>query len=447
MSAPTLTTADPTNGAIGVFLNAQVVLTFDTDSVGLDDTQVDSDSFLIRDLSTNRLIELDAELDSTLSIVTLTPKSHFQTFHSYRVFVLGSDTSSSLAVRDVNGLTLATTQTVTFTTGDQLYTHDPELVVKTTEDLTNEGDLFLPSNLKVLSGPLTLVSTSPIAWSHHQSATTISLQFSKDLASTAVNYLTVTFEPMLGEEYLADPTTDEWLSTYTEPTGVVALGPSDNSILTWSATSDIPRNMYVRVVATDEIYSEDGEQFSGADFGFNTQVWPNVGSTFMVRREIPAALEGIRNDYLGFLLLKNTIYCYELSGGRMTLTAPQFAARKYVLNRTIVDVLDDKELEKSLAAGTRRQLGDLNVSVDALVGRASIKHARAEAAAELSLASLIKDSGVRGCAYENLSVSRTWYGAIGKYRFPEWITFQENTPVANVWYNRQAKVPPSEWFY
>ena len=121
--------------------------------------------------------------------------------------------------------------------------------------------------------------------------------------------------------------------------------------------------------------------------------------------------------------------------------------------KTIVDILDDKELEKALVDGTRRQLGDFNVSIDPKStenARLALKHARALKDLDKLERTLAGKSLIARRYNDTKSINdcvdRMWHGVAGKLVQAKWKTYQPNMPVANISINKQAKrLPTSDW--
>ncbi|MHA2265681.1 MAG: hypothetical protein ACXAEN_25095, partial [Candidatus Thorarchaeota archaeon] len=126
----------------------------------------------------------------------------------------------------------------------------------------------------------------------------------------------------------------------------------------------------ITIDLTNKIESLDSDEYGGAlHYSINTQVYPEISGLQTVRREIRPSSVDYVDDYIGALLFKNTMWLWERTGRGLDLDTLSYSAKKHILYSTVLDLLEDKEYEKFIVAGTRRQLGDLNVSVDSLIGR------------------------------------------------------------------------------
>ena len=443
--ALTFLSSSPAAGATGVLLNPPISIVFNT---SLKESSITKASVFVRDVVTSAVVDSTPSLDPTDSTtILLTLNAVLKQYSSYELVLLGADDDSDRALQNESSDKLASTVTIRFTTGDKLYTHDQLLEQKVSGDYTREGDLFLPSNVKLVSEELRVIKTDPEAYSNDQDYHYISIYFNQPLSGYDAE---INFYPLLDiDSYVAY--SGSFLSeAFTAPTGSFYIDSGDSSILHWSGEPGY-QNLYIEVTIGTGTCSTDGDYYPGSTFGFNSELYPAIGGIFSLRREIPAVCSEVRNDYLGFLLFRNAIYVWEKTGRGFDLDNFPFAAVAYVINQSIVDVIEDKDLEKSLVAGTRRQLGDMNVSIDNLVGRNALKYTRAVKAAEVALASLRKDPMIRRASIGDAEFvgqgARMWWGAVGKYRYPSDAARQNNQPAANTSRQRQAKVAPYPWYY
>jgi hypothetical protein len=365
--------------------------------------------------------------------------------------LLGTDlavSSSHVIKDDSTGDKLTTTIEISFKTGTRVFIDDSS-IDKNAVDLSLEGDINLPSHVKAL-GEFAIESTTPKNHSADVSLTAnrIEIKFTKPISGSIMqdDWLSVDAYPVLDEtQYLAEG------STFGQGSipSVSGLTYSGNYVYA-TFNSALPKNAAVDVTVDDSVTATDGSEFGPNSYqlSFTTQRFPDIAGVHVIKREIKAATDELNDDYIAAMVLKNTII-RRIRGGASDTNA-SWAAVKWVINATIVDILDDKELEKALQAGTRRQLGDLNVSVDAVIGKLSLKHARAQKAmeeAEKTLAGsklLAQKITNQFTSFYYGRPDRNWHGVNGKLIQSRFKYYQADQPAANTALNRNAKVPPNQ---
>ena len=456
MVVPSVSSSVPADGASDVFLNKPITATF---AAALDTDSISATSVTLLNVATDDVVATSLSYDTSSDVLTITPLSTLEESTVYKLRFPGTDIaiSASHVLLDSGSSTrLATTISITFTTGTRMYLDDTA-VDKDATDLSLEGDLSLPIHVKAL-GDFVIESTQP---KNHKSDVGVSLyennsfyvQFNKALSGSLLtdDWLDIDVYPILDvDAYLAE---GDVLNTGTV-SSVTGLWVSGAYL--WAGFgAAVPQNCGVSATVSEDVTATDGSEFGPSDYEltFTTDRYPSVAGAHVIRREIKAAADEVNDDYIASLLFKNTIRLMERgSYATGAMDAPSWLISKYVINATVVDILDDQELEKALRAGTRRQLGDMGVSVDAIVGRLSLKHARAQKALDEA------DRAIQGSAYLAKKVteqivstrydrpSRQWYGVNGKLiesRFKYW---QRDHPASNSALNRQAKNPPSAWW-
>lgn len=455
MAEPSLSTSTPSDGSTDVFLNKVLDATF---AAALKESSVTSNSVTLLNVATNSLVDIDIQYVSSTSTIRVTPLSVLAENSVYRLRFIGTDSaiSTSYALADSGGDILTSTITVTFTTGTKVFIDDTS-IDKNATDLSLEGDLNLPVHVKAL-GELAVKTTYPLNHAYDvatglNGANQLSVTFNKPLSGDLCDssWLTVDVYSMLdSDQYLASD-------------GVFGAGsiPTMTGLICSGATiyagfnAVLPNNAGVEVTVGTGIVASDGSEYGTNDylFSFTTDRYPKVSGVHVIEREIKAATEQLNRDYVAALLLANTVYFQEKFA--ITIgTDPSWVQLRWVMLRTIVDILDDKELEKALVDGTRRQLGDLNVSIDpkqSEAARLALKHARALK----ELDKLERTQGGRrllAMRYSDTKMlnsypDRVWHGVAGKLLNTRWSNYQPNMPVSNISVNRQTKVGPENPWY
>jgi hypothetical protein len=442
--ALTLSSTTPSTGATDYYINKQITLQFSTaiDSAYLTDSIVS-----LFNVNTNEYVPVALSLnpvDSTEIIIS--PEMVLDENTNYRVRILGEDSPLGLALQDTSGDKLAETTTITFSTGDNVYDIDAD-VEKQAASVTLEGDLFLPNNLEALGYEFTIESVTPENHSHGVSTSLngsnkIEIKFSKPLATGQTNYIdwaSVSTFPILAEYYMASGT------TFNEDSGNITI-PDYNITVSGeymyiNFDSELPKNVGITAELNSNILSQAGDQYGGnLYYAVNTETYPSLVPIQIVRNEVRPINVDFFDDYIGTLIYKNTISLMEmglLNGNQHSIT--RF---NYILYSTVIDLIEDKDLQKFVVAGTRRQLGDLNTSVDNLAGRLALKLARSEKLKESALDTMKPGWQIRTGSYtlyENTKMSRLWYDISGRYTHTYYKYKQLDQPAANTAINRHAK--------
>jgi hypothetical protein len=113
--------------------------------------------------------------------------------------------------------------------------------------------------------------------------------------------------------------------------------------------------------------------------------------------------------------------------------------------------MEDREFYKYVVAGTRRQLGDLGVSVDNIIGRLAMKVAKYQKAKELALESIkpgwqfAVGITTQGYADTAMNINRLWYSTNMRYIPTRFSYHQEDMPASNTQINRQARQNNPIW--
>jgi hypothetical protein len=153
-----LSSSNPSNGAVDFQINKTVELSFNKDVLT---SSLRDNSISIINTATGRVIPTKVErtsLDHKKVIVT--PLEYLTELTLYKVQIIGSDLSFGYYLEAEDGEYLVDTVYVSFTTGTGVYKID-ETLQKQSQDLTLEGDLFLPSNVKALGYDFTISLVRP----------------------------------------------------------------------------------------------------------------------------------------------------------------------------------------------------------------------------------------------------------------------------------------------
>jgi len=446
-----LVSSNPESAASDFYINKSLELTYNQpiDSTSLTDNVV----FLI-DLGSNQNVPVSIALKPTDSkVIVVNPLVNLRENTSYRLIVTGVDQGMGYSLRATSTELLGTTSVVLFTTGDNVYQIDTT-IEKQASNLTLEGDLFLPTNIKALGYDFTISKVRPRNHSHGISGaitgdSTVRFSFTKTLM-TGVDYsdwAIVNVYPLLNDpQYLA------YSGTLAENIAIPGYTIStNNKDLLISFGSALPQNVAVAIDLNSSITSIDNEEYGGAmQYIFNTELSTIVYGPEMVKRELSSINDQLNDDYIGALLFKNSMFLWERTGRGLNLAEYPFPAKRWVLLSTLLDIMEDKDYHKFVLGGTRRQLGDLNVSIDNPIGRLALKIARVQKERDIAFETLFKGwqfKAIAGSTRASSSIGdRLWYDINNRYTDPNYKYFQSNYPVANVYVNRHAKTNNPFWY-
>lgn len=450
--AISLSSSTPSEGQTGWFLNKSLELVFNKAiaSASLTNTIF---SLLDIDSSTRVPITITAGYANSSKVI-LVPSTTLKENTQYRVIILGTSDGLGYALTAQDEEVLDTTIHFEFTTGETVYKID-STIEKEAASLSLEGDLFLPTNVKALGYDFTLSKVRPKNNTHGIDPSItgdnlIRFTFSKALYSGSVDYsewATVSLFPLLNDtSYLAQSGV---LGDGTIPDYSVSVNGTD---LLFTFSGALPNNLGVQIELSNEILSVDGDEFGGNTlYSVNTALFPEVYGIQTIKREVREIVDTFTEDYIGALLFKNTIWLWEKVGRTYPLDAMPFAAKQYIAYSTILDLMEDREYYKFVVAGTRRQLGDLGVSVDNLIGRTAMKVAKYQKEKEDAFESLVAGwqfkVGRNSTSFDNVAetVNRLWYDVNGRYTESRYVYRQEASPSANTFINRRAKTTNPEW--
>lgn len=450
--ALTIVSSIPSSGDTEVYINKPISVTFD---ITVNSTTLHQGTVNLIDTSTSVSLPISLKLDPVDNKkIVISPGVYLKTNTVYRLIIVGSDQALGVQLEASNGELLETTIYIEFTTGISVYNVDVT-VEKDVADKSLEGDLFLPSNIKALGYDFTITKARPKNHSCNNATTltgdnTIRFTFSKGLLS-GQDYSTwadIDTCPILNDvRYLASGSSLD--STVTIPN--YELGVIGNEFII-QFSGELPKNLSVSVLLNNNITASDGTEYPGNfEYSFVTQIIPSISGPEVIKREIRPIASYFSDDYIIALLFKNAIWLWERLGRSMDLSNLPYAANKYVIYATLLDLIEDADLSKWLKSGVRRRLGDFSVEVDTYLGKGAIKAAKLEKMKDIALETLVKGwqfrVGISTVGYEDAiaEVSRLWYNVNNRYLDPLYKFYQEDIPATNTTTNRWAKTNNPWW--
>ncbi len=444
--AITLTSSTPSNGSTDYFINKSVELIFNK---AIATTSLTNSIFSILDIDSGTRVPLTITASpNDATKVILLPSVNLKNNTQYRVIIVGSDLGLGFNLTAQDADTLSTSITVEFSSGSTIYKIDT-IVEKDTASLSLEGDIFLPTNVKALGYDFTIDKVRPKNNKHGVEPTltgdnTVRFTFTKALLTGVSDYedwVNINVFPLLDTtDYLAS---GQSLGQGSIPDYTVSVTGSD-LLITFS--HELPNNVGVQIDLLTDIESIDGEDYGGSmKYSINTALYPQIYGVETIKREVKELTTVYNDDYIGALLFKNTIWTWEKIGRNFTLDNVPFAAKQYVIYTTILDLMEDAEYTKYLLAGTKRQLGDLGVTIENLLGKVAMKVAKYQKAKEIAFESMIKGwqfrIGTSTLGYDNIAstINRLWYNVNYRYTDTRFSYSQDDYPSSNVSINRHAR--------
>lgn len=450
--AITLSSSTPSHGSTDYFVNRSIELIFNK---AIASASLTNNVFSIVDIDAGTVVPLTITHGiSNTSKVVLLPSTNLKENTQYRILIIGTDQQLGYSLVAQDSEVLTSTIYIEFSTGSTVYKIDGT-VQKESSNLTLEGDLFLPTNVKALGFDFTIEKVRPKNNTHGVETTltgdnTVRFTFTKNLWTGQVDYTEwldiITFPLLDSSIYLA---TSGQLGVGTIPNYSTSVS---GQVLTVQFSSSFPNNVGIQISLLDKIRSVDNDYYSGKmTYSINTKLYPEIYGVQSIKREVREIVDTYSEDYIGALLFKNTIWTWEKVGRRFSLDNPSFAAKQYIIYSTILDLMEDKEYSKYVVAGTRRQLGDLGVSVDNIIGRIAMKVAKYQKAKDNAFESLVPGwqfkVGQGIAAYNDAAavVNRLWWNVNGKFVETRYVYYQDGVPASNVDWNRHAKTNNPIW--
>lgn len=446
--AISLISSTPAHGSTDFHINRSIELEFNK---AISSSSLTKNVISLTDLDTGEVVPVSLSLNPTNSaVVFLMTDYHLKENTTFRLLVVGTDKSLGYSLVAQDSDTLDDTVRIEFSTGDSVFDIDTTLE-KQASTLTQEGDLFLPTNVEALGYEFTIEHVRPRNHKHGVPTTLngdnqVAFKFSKNLKTGEPSYDTwaeVNAYPLISEYYLA---TGETLNKDSGNISIPDYGIDvSGEYLNVSFSGELPKNVGIDIELNSDIISVDGDQYGGEmRYIVNTTIYPNLVPTEIVRREVQSINVDFWDDYIGTMILKNSIGMLEMNLGGTDHNKHKFAKYNFILYATVIDLIEDKDLHKFVLAGTRRQLGDLNTSVDSLSGRVALKLARAEKMKQGAIDTLMPGWQINTGSYDSLNsirstMNRLWYDISGRYTRPEFKYKQDNVPLSNSPLNRRAK--------
>lgn len=449
--ALTFSSSVPTTGTVDFFINKSLEIVFNEE---LDSTTITNSTVYLYDMTASLNVPIEVERKATDSAtIVVVPLISLKENSEYRLTVVGTDLNLGLQLQAANGDLLTVSTYILFSTGDNVYSIDTT-VEKEANSKTLEGDIFLPVNVKALGYEFTITKVRPPNHSHAitGSLTGVTFTFTKNLltgqdTSTLAN---IGIYPILQDTmYLASGSTmDLGSNTITMPNySIITTG----NTLSVAFDYALPKNVAITIELTSNIKSSDNDYFGGnMRYSSTTELYPPVYGPHFIKNELPAISNLLTDDYISSILFKNTIWLWERLGRSLNLSSLSFPAKKYILYSTILDLIEDKDYKKFVVAGTRRQLGDLNVSIDNLIGRVAMKAASAKKEKDIAFETLVKGwqfrVGARCLSNSYFAGTRLWYDINSRYTDESYRYYQPDIPASNLAINRQAQTNnPLQW--
>lgn len=372
MSAPIISTRVPAVNATNVYLNQLIYIVFDQPMTS---STLNDNTILLYRTSDYAVLDKTISYDSTTYKVTVTPDIIFHENTTYNIVVVGANQSST-CVKNASSVSMTTTATWYFTTGEDTYSA-PEDTVEETQPETEVAD---SPAVKVLeprsSTDLAIIDISPDNYSANlgtlnaDNATVywagpITIKFNKAMASGTS--ITQSWVALSTEAVDGDPDT-----TTNTPTG--SLSNTYGTTLSYSIPSYQSNNYTWRtnneviITVSGDTEDEDGNTLgSDYQFMFTTRYFPYYCTIKKIRIVIGPFIRDINDDAIARNIYLNSIEAYNLANViyfqyDWDEDSPTFAAKMWTSCKTQYDLLQAKVLDiASNGPGQLKRLGDLTI--------------------------------------------------------------------------------------
>lgn len=368
MASLALVSSDPVDTATDVSVEKIVTLTFDQNVKVASATG--GTIQLFRD---DADFPLPGQVVASGKRVTFIPDGELTQDAIYRIKIIGSDLGLGYALQAADGTFLSTTIQLTFRTGIEKFV-DLSVVADRTDierigPIREQDPLFIQGTAL----PLQIEERDPEALEAKVSVdgTGLHVDFDRNIDPTTVTAKSfqVTQVPVLGlEEYLGTTGSDGAFVLATQlgvdlafPTGTRQV-VDDIMAFILDPGQQWLYNTEVRVTITTKVKGTDGMSLSQNDeYIFTTEYCPLYTSADMVRLEMGPAVSVLTDDTICRLIHKNSITAWERSNRALPLRSPPNHIKRWVLCRTMLDILNVLHLANDLQAGETKTLGDLTI--------------------------------------------------------------------------------------
>lgn len=374
MAEPIILSKSPEADAIGVYINARVVVTFDQ---GMNTDSINDNTILLFRVSDYQVMEKTFAFSDDSASVTIIPDIAFDTNTQYNVVVVGYDQSNT-CVRNSSNEALLVHESWNFTTGE--LADDPPV------DPGEEGEENV--DVPVAESPVTLVPPAATTtdliitqtWPDNYQANVgtknvdqitahlggpVTVTFNRAMASgVAVDQSWVTFE---AEAVDGDPT----IST-TVPSGY--LQNDVGNTLTWTPYPYLGNdylwnvNNEVTVTVSDQTADYAGVAIGNEyKFMFTTPYRPYYCTVPKIRAVIGSFIRDIPDDTIARNIYLNSLEIYNIANTiysqyKWDIDSPTFAAQMWTCCKTQYDLLYAKLLDMaSEGPGMIKRLGDFTI--------------------------------------------------------------------------------------
>lgn len=372
MAAPLILSTNPLNGGTNEYLNVHLTVTFDQAML---ETSINSNTFLLYRSSDYSQVEGMITYDSSNYTVTFIPVKSLDETSGYTFIIVGADQSAA-CVKNALSESFATSDSVQFTTGSEIYEPPQEEPDPTTPDEDVAPSPTIPVPEPAVSADFSIIDTNP---DHRQTnigtilpsgmvyipepdeSSSIYVEFNENLWSSGTAYLdwlTIEAEPVNG-----DPAYDSGV-----PAGTI-LPPSGDAKLYWTATdpSGWYQNNEIVVTISKDVMNASGDYMAEAQqFMFTTAYSPLYCSVQKVRLAIGPYIREVPDDTINRSIFNNSLLAYQLANetyGQESwgIDSPTFAAKMYTCCKTQYDLLNAELLNRIGDAGQLKRLGDFTV--------------------------------------------------------------------------------------
>jgi len=373
-----MASSSPAHQEVGVYLDAVLSYTFD---YALDEESLRTGSVVLYDAEDNKEVRGALSYDSATFTATLLANKALTPHRRYTWTFAGADDDTMLPVKRANGTPITTSIWIDFQTGNS-YTPREEIVEdeEAAQGVIQDGQSLsqrASDSFKVVGSiPAHLDSSIDVRTG------SLSITFSEALnpAQNFASLIRLIYAPLVRETfYFNDNKFNEFTTPripgqaevlpgadiFAMPTGVWSLSV-DNKTLTWTKDSGqraFNANAFVRIIISGNLLNSTGKKLNARqdeELYFLTELYPMYTSPEAIFFRLNGIQGMVSEEVVLQHILTHSIRASRL--GKVSLVQPTRAAQSYAESMTVIQILDDRNIQQEISRGKAISLADLSVT-------------------------------------------------------------------------------------
>lgn len=373
MTVPSVTSTTPSSSATDVNIANAITATFNTN---LDSDSVTIGTFIV--YRSDTYDEVEGNISVLNNVATFLPTKALYEDTGYVCVLYGEDANNAAgAIKSSDGDELVTTYRWTFRTAVEEYATYEQ--ANNRADVKQDGpvrlgDLFDPGGLELRS-----VFPRGFATDLSNDLRTVTFTFSSNIDSTTVtsDSISVDIDNVLGmDEYYGATGVDGLPHLYgcasafgltsanfAQPTGTFIVTGTQIIWTRGDAEPTFNYNSELTFELSTDIKDTDGHSLlTDTSVRMTTTYFPKFVSSKIMRAEAGPMLADQFDDTINRIIHKNSIAAWEEAAYNFDIHSPYPAVKKWVRNKTIIDLVDLLSSRAQVLASQGKVLGDLDIS-------------------------------------------------------------------------------------